>query len=238
MQDRYAGDIGDYIKLSLLRAIAGIDRTLGVAWYLVGNETHNADGKHVSYTQNPRVWREFDPEVFDALRKLVLADRSVAAIERANLISNATFASERLPTSPTSVSRRQERDDWFSRQRHKLQGCDVIFADPDNGLEPKGFSVSRASACKSISWPEVGALAKSSSVLVYHHQTRFKGGHTAEIQDIFSRFLAKGLPIAGALRASPGSARAFFLVTRDVELVKRAREFAAHWAPHVSWFGA
>lgn len=33
MQDRYTGDIGDFVKYGLLRAIRGRKR-LGVAWYL------------------------------------------------------------------------------------------------------------------------------------------------------------------------------------------------------------
>ena len=48
MQDRYAGDVDDYVKLALLRALAP-GRKLGVAWYLYPDEDHNADGRHVSY---------------------------------------------------------------------------------------------------------------------------------------------------------------------------------------------
>ena len=33
MQNRYVGDIGDYVKYGLLRALAD-GRQLGVAWYL------------------------------------------------------------------------------------------------------------------------------------------------------------------------------------------------------------
>ena len=37
MQDRYVGDIGDFVKYALLRVITG-ESKLGVAWYLHPNE--------------------------------------------------------------------------------------------------------------------------------------------------------------------------------------------------------
>ena len=51
MQDRYAGDIGDFMKLGLIRALVAGDppRRLGVNWYLCADESHNADGKHIGY---------------------------------------------------------------------------------------------------------------------------------------------------------------------------------------------
>ncbi len=55
MQDRYAGDVGDFSKLSLLRALAD-GRRLAVCWYLVPNELHNDDGARVRWERlNGRV---------------------------------------------------------------------------------------------------------------------------------------------------------------------------------------
>lgn len=48
MQDRYVGDIGDYVKLGILRALMPGER-LGVAWWLYPDEAHNADGRHIGY---------------------------------------------------------------------------------------------------------------------------------------------------------------------------------------------
>jgi hypothetical protein len=48
MQHRFVGDIGDYIKISILRGLAPGAR-LGVAWWLHPEQTHNNDGQHVDY---------------------------------------------------------------------------------------------------------------------------------------------------------------------------------------------
>lgn len=51
MEDRYTGDVGDFIKLALLRFLVRGDPVLKLAinWYLSPNEDQNADGKHIGY---------------------------------------------------------------------------------------------------------------------------------------------------------------------------------------------
>ena len=49
MRHEYVGDIGDFGKYALLKALAGNDLTLGVVWYLnVAHESNN-DGQFTSY---------------------------------------------------------------------------------------------------------------------------------------------------------------------------------------------
>lgn len=52
MQNRYVGDIGDFRKYALLKNIAKTGLSMGVNLYLTPAESHNADGKHISYLQN------------------------------------------------------------------------------------------------------------------------------------------------------------------------------------------
>jgi len=70
MQNHYVGDIGDYLKLGILRALSPGYR-LGVARWLYPNEVHDGNGKHVDYIQRPEQWRHFDPALFNALRHIV-----------------------------------------------------------------------------------------------------------------------------------------------------------------------
>ena len=74
MQNRYVGDIGDYLKLGILRALSpGFH--LGIAWWLFPDESHNRDGRHISYLSHPDQWRHFDPDLFDTLREIVFTRR-------------------------------------------------------------------------------------------------------------------------------------------------------------------
>src|SRR5215469_10292462 len=103
MQNRYVGDIGDYLKLGILRALLPGFR-LGVAWWLYPDESHNGDGRHIDYLNRHTQWRHFDPELFDALGRIVSSgQRNIRALESANVLPSASFASESIPISrPTT----------------------------------------------------------------------------------------------------------------------------------------
>lgn len=76
MQDRYAADVGDFIKLGLLRCLSagsadgGAGLTIGVNWYLARNEDHNEDGKHTANLQPVNALharlRACDPDLMSA----------------------------------------------------------------------------------------------------------------------------------------------------------------------------
>jgi len=66
MQNRYVGDVGDYVKLSILRGLSG-ERRIGIAWWLFPDESHNRDGRHLGYLDQDKQWRAYDPPLFDAL---------------------------------------------------------------------------------------------------------------------------------------------------------------------------
>ena len=81
MQDRYVGDVGDYLKLGLLRWLTNATPALrlGVVWYRTPNEEHNADGKHIAYLRSDhsaaRTLRPLDPDLYDRLSSLVADGR-------------------------------------------------------------------------------------------------------------------------------------------------------------------
>ena len=81
MQNRYVGDIGDYLKYALLRALSK-DLKLGIAWFLTLDEIHNNDGKHTAYLEYPERWRFLDQILFDELLKIKNEIRSIELIEK------------------------------------------------------------------------------------------------------------------------------------------------------------
>jgi hypothetical protein len=74
------------------------------------------------------------------------------------------------------------------------------------------------------------------SLVIYHHQTRRKGGHLDELHDLAKRLKEKTkLQVSGALRASPWSPRAFFILGDDDPLIEKAEQIARTWQPHITW---
>lgn len=132
MQNRYAGDLGDYAKCGLLRALCAADLRLGMVWYLTDDESHNNDGKH-----RPKLaMRACDQKLFAAFQNIG-SQRSVAALERIDAWpANTAFFSEPLRwTSNSAKQRATFRSGWGRRAVQATTGCDVVCVDPDNGLE-------------------------------------------------------------------------------------------------------
>jgi hypothetical protein len=236
MQNRYVGDIGDYLKLGILRALSPGHR-LGVAWWLYPDEHHNRDGRHVGYLQRPDRWRHFDPELFDALAQIVAFNRrDVRALETTNLVPNAIFANEFIPIDRPASQRKQARSDWLAKVKYQLTDADIVFVDPDNGFEPSGFSHGSVNAGKSVMFGELLELMRPGrSLIVYHHHTRRAGGHLAEIAYWADRLCATGFTTIYALRARPYSPRAYFLLNAPPDVRERAEQITAHWEGLITW---
>ena len=236
MQDRYVGDIGDYVKLAILRTLSP-GRRLGVAWWLYPHKGPDGDGRHVDYLDNPDRWRAYDPPLFDLLRSIVRDDRRTVETLELGLPSSALIARESIPGRDTPVAHRSlERAQWFSRVTVGLAEADFIFADPDNGLEPKTFSLGQGRAGKSITLAELKALDRPGRcLLVYHHHTRMKGGHDFEIGHWAARLRDSGFTSVDALRAKPYSPRVFFLLNAPQDIRLRAEALARTWGDLITW---
>ena len=230
MQNRYVGDIGDYLKLGILRALSPGYR-LGVAWWLFPDEAHNGDGRHIGYLNRPEQWRHFDPDLFDILVGVVSSgQRNVRALEASNILPGAIFADEVIPSDGSLAQRRQARHEWFVWMKDNLTEADLFFVDPDNGLEPAGYSHGSAKAGKSVLLSELRELARPGRCLiVYHHHSRRKGGHQCEIMHWAERLRAAGFATVDALRAKPYSPRAYFLLNASPDIRRRAEQISLDW---------
>lgn len=221
MQHKFVGDIGDYIKLALLRQLSpGYD--LGVVWWRFPDELDLSDGRHVDYLSKED-WRKLDPPLFDHLQKIVREGRrDLTALQEGNLL-NARFYDEEVPQPIL------ERVKWLEQALTTVQDCNLVFLDPDNGLEPRTYTAGRKKAGKSVAYAELSAFQLSGrAVIVYHHQTRAKGGHLEEIQALSER-LRHTFHRVDAIRAKPYSPRAFFLLDGSPDLVERAQELCEWW---------
>ncbi|MFN3856166.1 MAG: hypothetical protein ACK4RV_00335 [Caulobacter sp.] len=229
MQDRYAGDIGDYAKLALLRALAS-DLKVGVAWYRYPDEFHNSDGRHTGYLNAPETWRGLDEPLFDALRAIAAGERSVRALEAAALLPRCRYASTPLElASPSFAERSRWRSRWFEDLLNLMADRELVFADPDNGLcEDHRFSAGTKSAWKRLPLSEALKLSSGRCGVVYHHNTRRVGGHLEEIRYWLSR-LGEG---AMAVRWKRFSVRTFFIVNATDAIRDRAKLFTHRWSQH------
>jgi hypothetical protein len=105
-----------------------------------------------------------------------------------------------------------------------------VFVDPDNGLEPAGFSHGSGKAGKSVTLDKLRAVARAGRCLiVYYHHTRRKGGHHGEIDYWADRLRECGFATVDALRARPYSPRVLFLLDAPADVRQRAEQVAVDW---------
>jgi hypothetical protein len=226
MQDRYAGDVGDFGKFALLRAVAP-GRRLGVCWYRCdgAGETNN-DGKHIAYLESgAERFRPRDPQVFDALRELVKGPRNVRELEKLGLLAGAVYHGARVPSA------RAERETWFEELQRTVEGCDLVFGDMDNGFEWSTLSP------KCIARVEARELMKGGrAVLLYHHQTRRKGGAKADYRHFVKWLFEAGARTVEGVRLSPYTSRFYLLANGDRALSGALQTFVEKWSPDAELF--
>lgn len=173
MQDRYAGDVGDFGKLGMLRKIADTGLKVGVNWYLTykPEEHGKEDGKHTGYL-NDKAFKGCDDGLLELLRVVASGKRSIAALEQANLIPGVCFYSEILKPGNDNKFLRAV---WHQKAQSALIDADIIFCDPDNGLLVKSVSLGSSKSDKYVTENElISYYITGKSVIFYNHRCREK----------------------------------------------------------------
>lgn len=169
MKNQYFGDINDYRKYGLLRALQSSgDGSLLVAWMLTPDDG-GRDGGFRSYLEASHTWAKYDPDLFAGLARLLRSapQPSVSLIEESELLPRATYHSVLVPDG------RRERNAWRDDLLRAASGVDLVFVDPDNGLEVPSKPVGRKGSSKYVAWQEVQALWEAGcSLLIYQHFPR------------------------------------------------------------------
>ena len=227
MKQQYFADVNDYKKYGLLRALAGPDTRLLVAWMLTPNDGRS-DGNLLGYLRRPEKWRRLDPDLFDFLESTNPATqpRSVAAIEAWPGMA-ATFLSAIVPDSASG------RDEWTGQLIERARVHDLVFFDPDNGIEIKSRPRGRKDSSKYVLWRELeGTWAAGSSLVVYQH---FPREPRQDFMERVARELQRRLGcLEVAVLRTPYVA--FFVVPQEgwIETIQqRSRAFARHWDPYI-----
>ena len=168
MKHQYVGDINDYRKYALLRALSADGQNrLGVCWMLTPDDG-GTDGRNLAYLQQPERFRHFDPELFDILAHAASEPdrRRLQTIEDSGAVPGALYCNELLPDDVSG------RTTFMEHCASQLSNTELVFFDPDNGLEvslPKG----RKNSSKYLYLDEVAAVYRTGkSVLIYQHFPR------------------------------------------------------------------
>ncbi|WP_416593496.1 hypothetical protein [Phaeobacter sp. JH20_42] len=167
-----------------------------------------------------------DPVLFSHLRNITRDARSINSL--LPVLEGAISSDENVDSSMVAPrERRNWRTAWFQRVMERLSTCDLVFADPDNGIiDDANWRRGRAKFGKQMPLAEVQELAKGRCAVIYHHNTRRRGGHDAEVDHWLGEVGTPGL----AVRATAYSPRTFFVLNPNEEIEARIDEFCQQWA--------
>ena len=195
MKNQYFGDVGDFGKYGLLSALSSSEMKLGVNWYLTNNDA-KTDGKFIEYLHKPE-FVESDVELAEFLRTCIHFDRrNVSEIRNFERFNDFEFHDDVLDLknfhalSETGRRKRIEvRAKWFESSLERLSGCDLIFCDPDNGIETKAMKKVGIDSVKYIFIEELKIMVdKGHSLVVYNHRDKStEAAYISRFNDIKSQ---------------------------------------------------
>ena len=238
MQDRYTGDIGDFGKLGLLRALQSRDLTIGVNWYLTPDEDHNDDGMYTKYLKDES-YRKYDESLWLDLKQIVDENqRKVSALQNDRILQ-AVFYDKTLDFAGKKKAERiWIREEWHRQALDQLSELDVVFVDPDNGLVVPSAE-GRPKENKYVMPDELlDYYRKGSSVIYYQHKARRQDQFYADQHEK----LIKSPGLEGAsglgLKFKKTSQRYYFFILqpRHREMIEKITKemVSSAWGDHFS----
>ena len=129
MQERYLGDVHDYVKFAFLRHLQkALKVRIGLNWYLTDPE-NNGDGGMRSFLEHPE-WKSLDQSLFEKLRPYLDPElRTLQNFERDEILPKNTLYYK------CKVSSEDGRTIWHENAVSALSEAGLIFLDQDNGFE-------------------------------------------------------------------------------------------------------
>ena len=168
MKHQYFGDINDYRKYGLLGMLVLTgDLQTGVCWMLTENEDRN-EGNLREYLRDRDKYRRYDPPLFDFL--------SGCAVRENDPLLNRSVRN-------------------FAEMLQRFRDRDLIFFDPDIGLEIQQRARGNAGSSKYLYFCElIEAYRQDHSLLVYQHLGQRHMHREDYIQERVAQFF-ESLPV-------------------------------------------
>lgn len=189
MKNQYFADVGDFGKYGMLNFFSKSNLILGFNWYLTRDD-NRTDGKFIDYF-NKLDFLVCNSELHDFLHRCVVEGRrnvdelsNFSAFESTLMFTDILQIDHIKALSPQGRAMRLKvRHDWFKSSMNYLSDCDIIFCDPDNGIETRSLSTTGKDSVKYVLVDEIKEMVEAGkSVICYNHRDRSKES------DYFDRF--------------------------------------------------
>jgi hypothetical protein len=110
-----------------------------------------------------------------------------------------------------------KRQEWLKNAVRSVEPCNIVFLDPDNGLEIKSYkNMNQIKSGKYVYYSEIKSLFEvKDACVIYHHLNRnkkHKDQIESQIKDLRKKIDSTGKIFA--LRYKPYSPRVYFIISK------------------------
>lgn len=224
MKDKYFGDEHDFRKYGLLQFLRG-GKSAGWSWSIYINwmrtkfepDRKNQDGNKRHYDQ----LRSNAVSIFDALQPYNVpnAQRGVTQFHQLGILSQDTGTYEKYVPDVDDIIDKpallQERKCWFDIFAEKAKKFDLVFFDPDNGIEVKSARYGTKNSYKYLYLREIEEIySRGQNILIYQHKAR------QSLEDFVAAKTSLLKTHCEPLVFQAGSGVVFFLLLQDAQLAR------------------
>lgn len=212
MKNQYFGDINDYLKYGLLRCLGRVGEFKTTVCWMLTPDDAGGDGGKLAYLLQPERWEERDPALYRFLQQTLLTGfleqgkRDLKKIEEADLLGACSYHSEIIPDNG------DKRSHYMNTLGRIAVDSELLFFDPDNGMQVDSVAPGARNSSKYLYWSEVNRwFSRGCSLLIYQH---FPRKQREEFMEQTARsFLGNtGAPVVWTFRTPYV---AFFLVSQS-----------------------
>jgi hypothetical protein len=180
MKNQYIGDIQDYRKYGLLRILekVGFGHIL-LALMTTPDDLSSNDGKKRRYLDLDQTSKRvrYDSFLYRRLQTINSDDEAgkIDKLKSYGLLKKATFFHVPVPEPIRIEEKPYERLIWLEKLKEAARPADLVFFDPDNGIEVLSAPMTRVKSIKYVYWNEIEEIwRRGKSVLIYQHFPRRK----------------------------------------------------------------
>ena len=231
MKNQYVADIGDYGKYSLLKAFEDAGIRIGINWYLTEDDG-SGDGRFVKYLEDD-TYREYCSDVYDELKVILSSGRrDVNSVEKSGIFRDVIYYGDNIDSVGKLGEHLVFRTSWHESAMSALEGAELVFLDPDNGLITSDKMRNR-NHIKYVTADEViDYFIREQNVVYYCHKGRRTKEQWEEYKSTVFRKVPNTRPMI--LTFHKGTQRSYIFVIHP-EDYERYREIAGAFSK--KWSG-